>query len=376
MKEGDRETRAVMKKKVVQDPEIREGRLIDMIMSKTLSQGTLMEGGLIIGIRETKKSKKENHINQRLLERIPIPEFDGINEEIKPRAWIGKLSYFFQLNPMGDYQKIQFATLHLEGQAFDWWQMMEREWDDGDQLEITTWNQFVTAFYHDFEAYTLEDYFLALKNMKQQSTMTYYTKELCQASLLVENISPQRVVSMYIDGLKDSLRGYVTALKPSILEEAIQQAEAYSEVAKSHFTIGTSPKTPQTSKGIVNSNFHPTSTARQLKSKMVDPTIITNLHLKGLCFNFKEKWSKGHKCKTTGKIHMIEILNEEHPKVVESDQEELVGDEEEIANIEDQEQQETLIVSLAAMLGITQYSTLESTKQGQGKNNGDTCQFQ
>eukprot|EP01018_Ginkgo_biloba_P020213 Gb_20469 [translate_table: standard] len=128
-------------------------------------------------------------------------------------------------------------------------------------------------------------------------------------------------------------RGYVKALKPATLEEAIQYAECYSEVAKSRFTIGTSSKTSQTSKSIVNSNVSPTSTAGQFKSRMVDPAIIVDLCSKGLCFNCKEKWSKGHKRKTPGKIHIIEILNEEHPKMAESDQGELVGAEEEIANI-------------------------------------------
>eukprot|EP01018_Ginkgo_biloba_P019354 Gb_26001 [translate_table: standard] len=202
MKEGDRETREVLKKKVVEDLEIGEGRLINMIMSRTLLQGTLMEGGLIIGNKATKKIK-ENHINQRLLERIPIPKFDGISEEIKPRDWIGK--------------------------------------------------------------------------------------------------------------------GYVKALKPATLEEAIQQAEAYSEVAKR------------------------------------------------ICFNCKEKRSKGHKCKTPEKIYMIEILNEEHPQVVESDQEQLVGVEEEIIDIEDQEQQETPKVSLVAILEVTQYQTMRVRSKVKGR---------
>eukprot|EP01018_Ginkgo_biloba_P002087 Gb_15568 [translate_table: standard] len=245
--------------------------------------------------------------------------------------------------------------------------MMEREWDEDDQPKITTWNQFVTAFYHNFEAYTQEDYFLALKNMEQQSTVTYYSKEFCQASLLVENILPWRVVSMYIDGLKDSLWGCVKALKPDTLEEAIQQAESYSKVTKSHFTIGTSSKTPQTSKGIINSNVFPTSTVGQFKSRMVDLAIIVDLRSKGLCFNCKGKWPKGHKCKTPGKIPMIEILNEEHPEMVESDQEKLVGAEEEIANIEDQEQQETPTVFLVAMLGITQYQTLRVRSKVKGR---------
>eukprot|EP01018_Ginkgo_biloba_P039005 Gb_11874 [translate_table: standard] len=69
----EQETRAVMKKKAVEDPEIGQGRLIDMIMSRTLLQGTLMEGGLIIGIRATKKIKKEIISIKGCLREFPFP---------------------------------------------------------------------------------------------------------------------------------------------------------------------------------------------------------------------------------------------------------------------------------------------------------------
>jgi len=49
----------------------------------------------------------------------------------------------------------------------------------------------------------------------------------------VENISPKLVVVMYIDGLKESVRGYVKSLKPTTLEEAFQQAKVYSHVVRS-----------------------------------------------------------------------------------------------------------------------------------------------
>jgi len=52
-------------------------------------------------------------------------------------------------------------------------------YDEGDKIrEITTWVQFINALYHYFEAYGQEDCFLALKNMKQQSTLAYYSSEL------------------------------------------------------------------------------------------------------------------------------------------------------------------------------------------------------
>jgi hypothetical protein len=47
----------------------------------------------------------------------------------------------------------------------------------------------------------------------------------------VENISPRCVVAMYIE--KEFIKEYVKALKPSTLEDAIQQGKAYSEVVRS-----------------------------------------------------------------------------------------------------------------------------------------------
>eukprot|EP01018_Ginkgo_biloba_P034068 Gb_28452 [translate_table: standard] len=37
-------------------------------------------------VNHRNQGNQENHINQRLLERTPIPKFNGIGEEIKPRA--------------------------------------------------------------------------------------------------------------------------------------------------------------------------------------------------------------------------------------------------------------------------------------------------
>lgn len=64
-------------------------------------------------------NEERNHINQQLLERISIPKFDGVDEETKPRAWIGTLPRFLRLNPMEDYWKYPifhpyiYTNLHL-----------------------------------------------------------------------------------------------------------------------------------------------------------------------------------------------------------------------------------------------------------------------
>ena len=68
---------------------------------------------------------------------------------------------------MEHYQEIQFGTLHIDQTVFDWWQIFKHEWYADDQLEITTWDQFVTIFFYNFESYTHEGHCLDLKKMKQ-----------------------------------------------------------------------------------------------------------------------------------------------------------------------------------------------------------------
>jgi hypothetical protein len=36
-------------------------------------------------------------------------------------GWVQKLDTYFQLNPMTEAKAIKFATLHLDGEAHEWW---------------------------------------------------------------------------------------------------------------------------------------------------------------------------------------------------------------------------------------------------------------
>lgn len=80
-----------MVEKVIVDLETGEERLVVMAMSRTLLQTPYRQ---LCNIEDQgdREDLEGNHITQRSLERIPILQFDGINEDIKLRAWIGKLS--------------------------------------------------------------------------------------------------------------------------------------------------------------------------------------------------------------------------------------------------------------------------------------------
>jgi len=57
---------------------------------------------------------------QRTIGKITLPTFDRTSK-CTTRAWVQKLDTYFQLNPMTEGDAIKLATLHLDGEAHDWW---------------------------------------------------------------------------------------------------------------------------------------------------------------------------------------------------------------------------------------------------------------
>jgi hypothetical protein len=52
--------------------------------------------------------------------KLTIPYFDGSSKCIA-RDWVQKLDTYYKLNQMTKTEAINFATLHLEGEAHEWW---------------------------------------------------------------------------------------------------------------------------------------------------------------------------------------------------------------------------------------------------------------
>ena len=52
--------------------------------------------------------------------RITLHYFDGTSK-CTVSSWIQKLDTYFKLNPMAEKDAIKLASLHLDGEANDWW---------------------------------------------------------------------------------------------------------------------------------------------------------------------------------------------------------------------------------------------------------------
>jgi hypothetical protein len=63
---------------------------------------------------------RQNKDLARKLGKLSIPSFNGSSKSTA-RAWVQKLDTYFQLNPMTKAKAIKFTTLHLDGEAHEWW---------------------------------------------------------------------------------------------------------------------------------------------------------------------------------------------------------------------------------------------------------------
>jgi hypothetical protein len=52
--------------------------------------------------------------------RLTIPSFDGSTKS-SASTWVQKMDTYIKLNPMTEAEAIKIDTLHLDGEAHEWW---------------------------------------------------------------------------------------------------------------------------------------------------------------------------------------------------------------------------------------------------------------
>jgi hypothetical protein len=63
---------------------------------------------------------QQNYDLMRRVGRLTIPSFDGSTKS-SASAWVQKMDTYLQLNPMTEAEEIKISTLHLDGEAHEWW---------------------------------------------------------------------------------------------------------------------------------------------------------------------------------------------------------------------------------------------------------------
>ena len=277
--------------------------------------------------------------------KLDFPRFNGSDD---PTSWICRAEQFFSFQniPMEDRQPL--AAYHLEGEAQLWYQLLKSEGEE------TTWNNLKEGLLTRYGPTEFADFFGDLTKLKQTGSVREYQSQFERLLSRVDRLSPPQQVGCFTSGLKDNLRVDVQALKPTSLSAAVGLArlyEAKNQNQKKIFTP-TDPRKPITTTAPNFSRTTPINT----NSRRLNPTKIRERREKGLCFNCDEKFGPGHRCK---KLFFIEAcLDEEQMDI---------GEEDETDEIQLEEMDENLSISLHAIAGTPTPQTMRVKANVEGK---------
>ena len=167
--------------------------------------------------------KEKRHQNQDFrskVNKVTLPNFDG-SKKLTAHAWLQKLNTYLTLSPMTEEDALQFAILHLEDTTHDWWH--QGLITQGHQ-NITSYEEFSQKLIKRFDRKHPQENFKKLTQLRQQGTIEDYIKEFQRIYVQVIGVDDECFTYLFIEGLKDSLKGLVSALKPSSLDDAFEMA--------------------------------------------------------------------------------------------------------------------------------------------------------
>jgi hypothetical protein len=168
---------------------------------------------------------------ERRAGKIEIPYFDG-TAKMTTQAWVQKLDTYLQLNPMREMEAIKFSTMYLDGKSHDWWYHGLTTLDHN---QIVSYIEFTQRLIDRFDLGDPELHFRELTQLKQTGMAEAYIDEFQRLAVMVQDMSPTRLMMLFIEGLMEPLKGWVKAFKPTSLQEAIWKTRDLGIAAKPKF---------------------------------------------------------------------------------------------------------------------------------------------
>lgn len=169
--------------------------------------------------REAQRGNGQTH-NMDFIKKVGklnIPTFDG-SSRCSAQAWVQKLDTYFKLNPMTELEAINFATLHFDGEAHEWWYHGLVTLGHN---QITSYLEFTEMLMERFDRRDPKLHFRDLTQLRQTGSVEAFIVEFQQKAVVVFDISEHRLVMLFTEALTEPLRGWVKAFKPHTLQEAI-----------------------------------------------------------------------------------------------------------------------------------------------------------
>ena len=129
---------------------------------------------------------------------------------------------------MTEIEAISFATLHLEGDAHEWWY---HGLVTLGHSRITFYREFTDRLMDRFDRKDPEIHFKDLAQLRQTSIAEVFITEFQRVFMVVIDISEPRMIMLFTEGLTEPLRGWVKAYSPPTLQDAILRTQDLEDSA-------------------------------------------------------------------------------------------------------------------------------------------------
>jgi hypothetical protein len=176
--------------------------------------------------------------------------------------------------------------------------------------QIMAYTDFTQRLIDRFDQGDLELHFRELTQLRQTGAPEVYIEEFQRLAVMVQDISPTRLMMLFTKGLMEPLRGWVKAFKPTSLQDAIWRMRDLGPAAKPKLI----PRPPLHTGGRdqrppVNPGGHDPRGFDRGRGRIDDNT-RRELRRKQLYFTCKEPWNPSHKCMGRGQVHYIEVTSD------------------------------------------------------------------
>jgi hypothetical protein len=119
---------------------------------------------------------------------------------------------------MTETEAINFTTLHLDGEAHEWWHhglvMLGHS-------HITSYREFIERLMDMFDRRDPKIHFRDLAQLRQTGTTEAFITEFQWVEVVVTDISEPRLIMLFTEWLTEPLRGWMKAYRPHTLQDSI-----------------------------------------------------------------------------------------------------------------------------------------------------------
>ncbi|GKB78344.1 retrotransposon gag domain, retroviral aspartyl protease [Tanacetum coccineum] len=246
-----------------------------------------------------------------------------------PRGWILKAEKYFRYYDIPEEEKVDVASMHLEGDALDFY-----SWASTNQT-MEYWEDLVRALQKIFGPTEFQNPDEYLCSLKQTGTVQEYRQEFAKRSSRVSNWPEHCLLGVFLNGLKEELKADVRIQKPRTVYKAVSIAlEFESKISHTRSGRGSTWTTPSKSTQPESKVSTYTPTSSNINSKpplQISDADRQSRYLRGECYRCGEKYGPGHRCKT-GTLKVLEV--EEEPDEQPTDEiDYIAGDANDVAEI-------------------------------------------